>query len=98
MNLKQRYLQWRTKHSKKIYVVCLWAKWCAQEAPLYSFKKGEPQVILWTDHNGFKEEYYIGAWYNYSTGARLWFNTKQQAEAYCKNKNILEDLKSCSGS
>lgn len=89
MNLKQKYLRWKVKHSKKIYIVCLWAKWCVQEVPLYKFKKGEPQVILWTDHNGFKEEYYVGSWRNYSTGAVTWFKTKELAEFSADRRNEL---------
>lgn len=92
MSLKQKYLQWRIKHSKKIYIVCLWAKWCYQEVPFYCFKKGEPQVILWTDHSGFKEEYYIGPWYNYSSGSRTWFKSKELADLYVRTRNHLEGL------
>lgn len=80
MSLRQRYLRWKVKHSKKIYIVCLWADWCIQEVPLYRFKKGQPQVILWTDHNGFKEEYYVAPWHYFSTGASAWFTTKINAE------------------
>lgn len=92
MNLKQRYLQWKAKRSEKIYIVCLWAKWCVQEVPLYRFKKGEPQIILWTDHNGFKEEYYIGPWQCYSTGAAKWFRSKEVAKECARTRNYLEGL------
>lgn len=93
MSLKQKYLQWKSKHSKKIYIVCLWAKYCVQEVPLYCFKKDEPQVILWTDHNGFKEEYYVGPWNHYSTGAVNWFRSKEVAKMSAETKNCLEGLK-----
>lgn len=89
MRLRQKYLEWRDKHSKKIYILCLWGKYCVQEVSLYRFKKGEPQVILWTDHNGFQEEYYVGSWREYSTGAISWFNTRETAELA---KNIRERL------
>lgn len=88
MSLRQKYLRWKIKHCKKIYIVCLWAKWCVQEVPLYRFRNGNPLVILWTDHNGFKEEYYIGSWRKYSTGAAACFKSKEIAEMYADVKNL----------
>jgi len=79
--IKQKFLEYKYKKAKEIYIICLWAKWGILPAKFYKIdKNGEPLTIQWTDHNGIYEEYYIAPWYHESTGAKFYSFNKQKAE------------------
>ena len=91
--IKQKFLAYKYKSAKEIYILCLWAKWSILSAKFYKYnKQGEPLTIQWTDHNGIYEEYYVAPWYHESTGARLYSFNKNEIENVAKYKNSLDKV------
>lgn len=89
-NIKQIILKYKYKKAKNIYIIGCWADWGILPAK-YSGQinaEGEPLTIQFTDHNGFKDEYYIAPWYRETSGTVI---------GYCFNKkqaeNIVERIK-----
>lgn len=88
--IKQIILKRKYKNTKKIYIVCLWAKWAVLEAQFTGRldKNGDPLTIQYTDHNGLCEQYYIAPWYKETTGLTIaYFFNKTQAQELAKLLN-----------
>lgn len=81
--IQQFILKYKYYHSnKKIYVVGLWADWtiipCVYAG--YKDKSNDPLIIMYSDHNGLYESYYITQWYKCTSGSTLaYFFNKQEA-------------------
>ena len=85
--IKQKYLEYKYKKAKNIYIIGCWAKigilsekWAGKID-----KEGNPLCILYTDHNGLCPEYYIAPFYAATTGRIYGYSfNKEQAEFLVK--------------
>lgn len=93
--MRQWYLKWKYEHAKEIYAVVCWARWTTLPLKLHSIDKktGVPKVILWTDHNGYKDEYYVATYYWATSGGIYgWYENEEEAKMKAKELNEAEGL------
>jgi hypothetical protein len=88
--LNQFYLEKKYQKARKIYIVCLWARYGVLEAR-WSGKfneDGHPLTIHWDDHNGERETYTIVPFYRESTGSTIYYSfTKESAKKLAERFN-----------
>lgn len=79
--MKQKYLAWKYKKAKYIYVVSLWARWgFSRERYAGLDKEGRPLIIVHNGHNGTYESYAITRWDNATSAPSVaYFFNKQDA-------------------
>lgn len=79
--MRQKYLAWKYKRAKYIYVVSLWARWgFSRERYVKLDKEGHPLIIVYNDHNGTYESYDIIAWDKATSAPSMaYFFNKQDA-------------------
>lgn len=92
--IKFKYLEYRYKKAKKLYIVCLWARYGVLEARFSGKfdKNNHPLTIQYSDHNGMYESYYIAPWYYETTGRTIAYSFNEQ-----NAQTIADELNKLSG-
>lgn len=93
--LNQFYLKKRYQKARKIYVICLWARYGVLECRWSGKfdKTGSPLTIHWDDHNGERETYTIVPFYRESTGSTRYYSFSKESAKYLAEKLNGEDKK-----
>jgi len=86
--IKFKYLEKKYQKAKKVYIVCLWARYGVLEARFSGKfdKDNNLLTIQYSDHNGEYESYFIAPWYYETTGATIAYSFNEQDAQILANK------------